>query len=202
MVKRPQFRGWIVVEILQFFSHGWTRMLFWVESIMLLGIALALALAEQTSEGHATQEIHKCSETRCWGKRIIGHGYRLVEFYRPFGTDFHRVAGFEGDLHDSITIHSKGETSELLIFTANITWGPVQTRPEWFGFPDAPKGSVHRWHCAEDQGRDFRMAENGRSWRFLMFLKGYAEYKNVPSKAAAKFDRILDSLCCRPLPPH
>src|SRR5215472_7816294 len=36
----------------------------------------------------------------------------------------------EGDIHDRITIRVHGELSELLIFTANPTWGPVKTRSE------------------------------------------------------------------------
>jgi hypothetical protein len=35
----------------------------------------------------------------------------------------------------------------------------------------------------------------------LAFLKGFAEYQNVPADIAAKFDRVLDSLCCEPLEP-
>jgi hypothetical protein len=160
-------------------------------------LSLALALAAQQAPKQAEVEIRACSATRCWGRRIEHGCLRGLRFCVPFGMDFHRAAGFEGDIHDSITIHSQGETNQLLIFTANVTWGPVQTSPDWFGLSDAPAGTVRQWHCSEDEGRDFRMTRNGRSWRLLTFLKGYAEYKDVPLKAAAKFDRILDSLCCQ-----
>ena len=164
-------------------------------------LALALALAAQPAQVPGDVEIRACSATRCWGKRITHGFFPTLRFCLPFGMDFHRVAGFEGDIHDSITVHSKGETSQLLIFTANLTWGPVQTNPDWFGSSDAPVGTVHGWHCVENEGRDFRMTRDGRSWRLLTFVKGYAEYKDVSLKAAAKFDRILDSLCYQPLPP-
>ncbi|HLK18517.1 MAG TPA: hypothetical protein VKT81_06150 [Bryobacteraceae bacterium] len=176
-------------------------MLLRVESIMLPVMAVALALAAQTNQVSDSREIHLCATTHCWGKRIKQHGFGLIQFCRPFGTDFHRAAGFEGDIHDSITFSSKGETSQLIIFTANATWGPVQTKPAWFGSPEAPEGTVHGWHCSQEKGRDFRLTKNGRSWRLLTFITGYAEYKDVPQKAAMKFDRILDSLCYQPWPP-
>ena len=172
-----------------------------VESGMWPILSLTLALAAEQAPKPADVGIRACSATHCWGKRIEHGAFRGLRFCVPFGMDFHRVAGFEGDIHDSITAQTHGETSQLLIFTANMTWGPVQTSPDSFGPSDAPTGTVRQWHSSEDEGRDFRMKRNGRSWRLLTFFKGYAEYEDVPLKAAANFDRILDSLCCQPLPP-
>lgn len=46
-------------------------------------------------------------------------------------------------------------------------------------------------------GYDFKVHRDGRNWRMLAFPKGFAEYKDVPSRAAQQFDRVLDTLCCQ-----
>jgi hypothetical protein len=51
---------------------------------------------------------------------------------------------------------------------------------------------VRRWRCSEGDGRDFRLTQNGRSWRMLAFPMGYAEYQDVSEDIARKFDRVLD----------
>ncbi len=116
------------------------------------------------------------------------------EFCVPRGMKFRRVEGFEGDIHDRITLRVRDEISELVMFTANATWGPVKSRP------DQKLGdtlSNREWQCPEGSGRDFRFQRDGRNWRLLTFPMGFAEYKNVPSQAAQEFDRALDSLCCQ-----
>ena len=120
----------------------------------------------------------------------------------PRGMKYWRVAGFEGDLHDRITVQTHGELSELVIFTANVTWGPTKTLPDDWPVADLLHNvdvSVQNWKCSEFDGRDFRFHRNGRHWRLLTFFKGFAEYKDVPAGAAERFDKVLDSLCCQPL---
>jgi hypothetical protein len=39
-------------------------------------------------------------------------------------------------------------------------------------------------------GYDFKVHRDGRNWRMLAFPKGFAEYKDVPSRAAQQFDRF------------
>jgi hypothetical protein len=86
-------------------------------------------------------QVPGCSLPRCWGKRI-SHTIGMFRFCVPYGMKFRRVSGFEDDIHDSLTVHSHSETSELLIFTANATWGPVKARPEWFPLSNPPPGGV------------------------------------------------------------
>jgi hypothetical protein len=163
-------------------------------------LPLVFGLAVQQTQSTVDLGIPACSTARCRGKRIA-HTWGLFRFCIPHGMKFRRVTGFEGDVHDSIRLQSRGETGELIIFTANATWGPVKSIPEWLHLASPREASVRRWRCSEGEGQDFRWTENGRSWRMLGFVIGFAEYQNVSADIAAKFDRVLDSLCCEPLQP-
>ena len=165
----------------------------------LLSLMFLWAGGQDTKAGADVQSIHPCAQAKCGGKRI-GHGWNMFQFCVPRGLKYKRIAGFEGDLHDRVTARSHGELSELIIFTANATWGPTKTAPD--DWPSAEDQlSVQRWQC-EGDWRDFKFQRNGRNWRLLVFFKGFAEYKDVPSRAAQRFDQVLDSLCCKPLPPN
>lgn len=164
---------------------------------MLPLVSLVLALTPQPTQSSPDVEIPGCSITHCKGKRVA-HRLGMLRFCVPPGMKYRRAAGFEGDIHDTITVHSRKD--ELVIFTANSTWGPVKARPEWYRSSSAqPEGSVRRWRCSEGDGSDFRLTHNGRSWRMLAFPAGFAGYEDVSEDIAGKFDRVLDSLCCEPL---
>ncbi len=167
----------------------------------LLSLMFFWAAEQDTKAGPDVRSIPPCAQTKCRGKRVA-HGWNVFQFCIPRGLKYKRVAGFEGDLHDRVTVRLHGELSELIIFTANATWGPTKEAPsDW---PSAEPGqdnqvSVQHWQCDGDW-RDFKLQRNGRNWRLLTFIKGFAEYKDVPSSAAQRFDRVLDSLCCKPIP--
>lgn len=142
-----------------------------------------------------------CSQESRGGKRIRHGMLGEFEFRVPHGVKYHRAVGFEGDVHDTLTARSAEGASELRIFTANPTWGPVKPGPDDWPADAARRAlSVRSWQCSEAAGHDFRFTRNGREWRMLGFPFGYAEYQNVPPNIARKFDRVLDSLCCRPVP--
>jgi len=143
--------------------------------------------------------VPSCSQVRCRGKRV-GHCMGQFAFCVPRGMKFRRVEGFEGDIHDRITLRVDDEISELVMFTANATWGPVKSRPDDWPSADQKLGTTasdREWQCSEGSGRDFRFDSGGRSWRLLTFPMGFAEYKHASPKAARKFDHALDSLCCQ-----
>src|ERR1035438_9793490 len=169
---------------------------------MLPMVLLILALTAQQAESTADVEIPSCSVARCRGRRITHPTFGLFKFCVPHGMKFRRVTGFEGDIHDSITLHSRRDSGELTIFsTMNPSWGPVKSSPVWLRSASPTEGSERRWRCSEGDGRDFRLIHNGRSWRMLAFPMGFAEYQNVSADIARKFDRLLCSLCCEPLRP-
>jgi len=129
----------------------------------------------------------------------------MFEFCIPHGLKYTRVAEIEGALHDRITLRSHGELSELIMFTHGVNGTPAKTSPEDWPSAEQTPGetvSVSQWRCSEGDGRDFRLHHNGRHWRLLTFPLGFAEYKDVPPSAAERFDKVIDSLCCQPLPPN
>ena len=144
--------------------------------------------------------IRSCAQVSCRRKRIA-HTSGYFQFCIPRGMRYRRIAGFEGDIRDQITLHIHGESSELVIFTASPTWGPVKSFPDdWPPVDPTQADFVSRqWQCSEGTGQDFRLHRNNRSWRMVTFPTGFAEYKNVPSIAAEKFDLVLNSLCCQNL---
>jgi hypothetical protein len=154
------------------------------------------AASEDNTE--VTEIVRACAQVSCRGKRIA-HGSGYFQFCIPRGMRYRRVAGFEGDIHDRITLRIHGESSELVIFKGSPTWGPVKSFPgDWPPVDPTRADFVSRqWRCSEGTGQDFRLHRNDRHWRLVAFPIGFAEYKNVPSRAAEKFDLVLDSLCCQ-----
>lgn len=152
------------------------------------------------SSPDSQQRSLSCSQVRCRGKRFAHTPWGLLEFCVPRGIRFRRVVGFEGDIHDRITIRVHGELNELVMFTANATWGPVKSAPnDWPLSAPTPGDTiqVRQWQCPEGDGYNFRFSREGRHWRMVAFPAGFAEYKNVSSRSAEQFDRVLDSLCCK-----
>ena len=143
------------------------------------------------------ETVPSCSQVPCQGKRVAHTQLGVFEFCVPRGIKSRRVVGFEGDY---IPLRVRGDLSELEMFTANVTWGPVKSRPDdWPSAAATPGDTVseRQWQCPEGRGHDFRFHHNGRNWRMVAFPTGFAEYENVLSKAAEQFDRVLDSLCCQ-----
>jgi len=170
----------------------------------LLALTCVWAAWQDTKGNPDDRSIPPCAEATCRGKRI-GHMLNMFQFCIPHGMKYRRVAGFEGDLHDRVTLSTHGEHSELIIFTANFTWGPVKTGPDNWPAPDSAHGetlSISQWRCSEGDGHDFKFQRAGRNWRLLTFPFGFAEYEDVPTSAAERFDKVLDSLCCKSFPPN
>ena len=132
--------------------------------------SLALFWAAQDSRVDPQPEARPdCSQVRCRGRRV-GHWLNQFEFCVPRGLKFHRVAGVEGDIHDRITFRERDEVSELVMFTANITWGPVKSSPnDWPSEATIRGGAmmVREWQCSEvvvTISRSIATAEIGGCW--------------------------------------
>ena len=164
---------------------------------MLLVLAW-LALLSQGINGPNSAEVqlHACGF--CWGKRIR-HTVGTVVFCVPRGINLHHDAGFEGDIRDIITISRGGETRKLIIFSSMNPSGNRSIPSDWFPAGATGHPTVHAWRCSEGDGRDLRIERDGRHWRMIAFPFGYAEYGDVSPNIATRFDRVLDSLCCRPI---
>ena len=70
-------------------------------------------------------------------------------------------------------------------------------KPDQFDDP-AVEWNATGWYCNGIRITDWQGASrDGRRWRHIYIpVEGFAAYKGVPSKAAARLDRILDSMCC------
>jgi len=166
---------------------------------LLLTLAwLALMGQENSAPNSAEAQIPSCGS--CWGRRAR-HTVGTIVFCVPHGIKPHRDASFEGDIRDVMTISSRGETGKLIIVSSTNPFGNRSIPPDWFPSGAPPHSTVHTWRCSEGSGRDLHLDRDGRYWRLIVFPLGYAEYGNVPANIAARFDRVLDSLCCRPLSP-
>ena len=149
------------------------------------------------SLGSAESQEPSCQS--CSGKQIT-HTIGTVVFCVPRGLKVTREAGFEGAIRDAIAL-STGEKASLTIYSNLSPSGyrrPFGT-PSWFPADTAGSSSVRDRQCSEGAARDIRLIRNERYWRMISFPLGYAEYVDVSAKEAARFDRVLDSLCCRPL---
>jgi hypothetical protein len=165
----------------------------------LLCVVFLWAGGQESTVDPKLRSVPSCSQVLCQGKRVA-HTLGQFEFCVPRGLKFRRVVGFEGDVHDRISLRVSGELSELVMFTANATWGPVKAHPnDWPSAGPTPEDniSVRQWQCSEGGGHDFSFHRDSRYWRMVAFPGGFAEYKNVPPGAAEQLDRVLDSLCCQ-----
>ena len=160
--------------------------------------ALLFPLGQDNSTpDSAAAQVPSCRS--CGGKRIA-HTIGTVLFCVPHDMKVHRDAGFEGDIRDTVTHSLRKETATLTVYSSTNPSGYRKVAPPaWFSAEAAGKSSVRDWRCSEGNGRDFRLTRDGRYLRLITFPLGYAEHSDVSANSAARFDLVLDSLCCRPL---
>jgi len=131
----------------------------------------------------------------------LGVGRRLVS---PLGLDL-----FE--FHLPLFAHvSQGGDVDFVNYS--VRYGPAPAKA-WLSFvfgptvggtspPDLENTSI-KWTsrkltCNESTvATDWRgSASDGRRWRHIDVIFGFAEYRDVPPKAADYFDKILNSVSC------
>src|SRR6267142_7020818 len=132
--------------------------------------------------------IPACAQRRCAGKPIKA-SLGVLEFCVPRGVKLRKKVGEHGDIHYTITARLQGKSSDLY-----ITSGPYYTGK----LPDWTRGcDLHGWRSPDWKGEDCRIKGISSRSRYVTLNApmGSAEYWDVPPKIAARFDRILDSLC-------
>jgi hypothetical protein len=127
------------------------------------------------------------------------HASGIVQFCVPFGMNYRRMAGFEGDIRDIMTVFHKKETAQLIIQSSQNPFNPDFRKPPILP-PDAVPISVKDWRCDKDTAHDVVVERQGGRSRLVTFPFGYALYRDLPMSLASRFDRVLDSICCHPLP--
>ena len=153
-------------------------------------LACGLLLASAALAGDAWTP-PSCSAVKCSGKRIENE-WGILRICVPRSIKFKRESGEHGDQHFTFSSRANGRRHELY-----IVWGP------YFTGRDPRDGdtrwSVRPWRCGDNlKGEDYRLAEGAMHTRYVTLnaLMGYAKYERVSAQAAARFDKILDSLCC------
>jgi hypothetical protein len=159
-------------------------------SLMFSAVMLLAAIMTQraAAEDATDRPIPACTQMRCVGKPIKDN-LGVLEFCIPGGVKLRREVGEHGDIHYTITARLHGESFDLF-----LTSGPYYSGK----LPDWARGcDLHGWRSPDWKGEDCRIiGTTGRSrYVTLNTPMGYAEYRDVPPKVAARFDRILDSLC-------
>jgi hypothetical protein len=163
---------------------------------MVFTLAFLILLGQQNNGLDSNEvQIQPCGS--CSGKRIV-HTVGTVLFCVPRGMKVHRDEGFEGDSQDVVTFSRRGEIGKLIVRSSINPSGYRKSTPIWFP-AEAGQSTARNWRCSEGTGRDFRLTRDQRYWRMITFPLGWAEYSDVPANIAAQFDKVLDSLCCRPL---
>lgn len=155
---------------------------------MLGAATLILILAAGYVAGGEERLLPACAAIRCDG-RVVEDNLGVLQFCVPRGFKVRREVGQHGDVHYGITKGRRARRYELLITSGPYFPGRL---PEW-----AQKCDVRRWRSPDWKGEDCRLAGVKSASRYITLNApmGYAVYEDVPSEIAARFDRILDSLC-------
>jgi hypothetical protein len=159
---------------------------------MLLILAFLALLGQENDE----LQIHSFGS--CVGKQIA-HTLGTILFCIPRGMEVHRWTSFEGDTQDTITVSVRGKKGKLIVRTSSGPSGFRKHTPDWSVDDAAGQSSMRTWRCSDGDGRDFRLNRNQSYSRMMTFPLGWTEYNEVPLNIAVVFDRILDSLRCKPL---
>ncbi len=163
----------------------------------MLWILAFLAFFGQENNSPDSAEIQIHSFGSCRGKQIV-HSLGTVLFCIPRSMKVHREASFEGDIQDAVTVSVRGEMGKLMVRSSLTPFGSRKSTPDWFATDAAGQYSVRAWSCP-GSGRDFRLNRDQRRWRMMTFPWGWTEYSGVPPNIAVQFDKVIDSVGCRPL---
>ena len=128
-----------------------------------------------------------------WMGRRINSNLDILEFRAPHFAHIKMI--HDVDYVEYYILHgpSQNKTWLRLMFGGNVG-----------GYtPDALTDAAIRWTSRKlicdgmDVGTDWRgSGADGREWRHLGIPFGFAEYKGVSKRAAAYFDKVLDSVSC------
>jgi|KBSMisStaDraftv2_1062788.scaffolds.fasta_scaffold24450_2 hypothetical protein len=126
------------------------------------------------------------------GRRIISN-FEILEFHLPRFAHITKVS--DVDYVEYYVRYGPAPPKVWLKFMFGLSVGGYS--------PDDLENTSIKWTARKqicngsEVGTDWRCATfNGRRWRHVSVLFGFAEYRDVPAKAADYFDKILDTVSC------
>jgi hypothetical protein len=137
-----------------------------------------------------------CSTSLGFGRRIFSL-MGIVEFRVPRSA--HITRALDADyVKYSVRYGSNPDAQWLGLFFGVTVGGESSNDLE----NTSIKWTAQKWRCHQDEdGTDWRGASSdGRRWRHIAVPFGFAAYEGVTPKAAAYFDKILDTMCCGKCP--
>ena len=153
-----------------------------------LCLSVGIAIAQRNPE------IEECSGTRSIRRKIVSN-FEIVEFSLPLFAKMKKVADIDyieyyvwyGPMRDKVFMR---------FMLGPLTGGGA---PNKLTDP-ASKWVEQTWSAGDGtHGSNwFGVGPDGKKWRHLSIPFGFATYKAVPDKAAAYFDKILDTMCYNP----
>lgn len=160
-------------------------------------VSLALCLAFLPGMTFAQAKVDRlpkpslCTVVHRSGRRIVSL-MDIVEFHVPLFAHVKTAADVDYVVYN---VRYGPESNKLWL---QFMFGPMVGgyMPRDLENP-AIKWTALGWDCELNRGTDWRgAAADGRRWRHLTVPFGFATYQGVPPKAAAYFDKILDTMCC------
>lgn len=101
------------------------------------------------------------------------------------------ATGEHGDIHHTVTF--RGHSLRLVS-------GPhysAKRQEEFWG-----EWTVRNWESPHGERKEYRREAGGLRSRYMTLApNGWVEYSDAPAEVAGAFDRLLDSICWRPLKP-
>jgi hypothetical protein len=154
-----------------------------VKDAALLATTLLMLAAESVDRA-----IPQCPQIDCVGKRVEGY-LGVLQLCVPAGLRIRKELGEHGDVHYVVTARFQGQSFELIVVSGPYFPGKVY-------WPDCTLGL---WHSPDYKGEDCHVAQDDTKSRYITLNApmGFAYYRDVPPKVAARFDLVLDSLCWR-----
>ena len=137
-------------------------------------------------------ELTSCSGVHRSGRRIVSL-MEIVEFYIPRLAKMKKGGGVDFLEYD-VRYGPERDNLWLKFMFGPMVGGhsphdPGNMSIEWI----AKKWNYHSDAAATDW---IGTGPDDRRWRHIAFPYGFATYENAPPKAAAYFNRILDTMCC------
>ena len=170
-----------------------------VVAAVIAAVVLPGVVIGQTATTDVKEPPHSrpsCSTSVGFGRRILSL-MDLVEFRVPRSA--HITRALDADyVKYSVPYGPNPDAQWLGMFFGVMVGGEA---PHDIADPSI-KWTSEKWGChQEEDGTDWRgIAADGRRWRHITIPFGFVAYEGVTPKAAAYFDRILDTMCCGKCP--
>jgi len=144
------------------------------------------------ADSQAPVKLAPCAGHGTTGRHIVSQ-MEIVEFSVPLFASMKKAS--DVDYVEYFVRYGPERDKIWLRFMFGIHAGAGSPR-------DLGNGSIqwatHEWGCNQGvDGKDWSgVSADGRRWRHISIPFGFAAYSGVSPKAAAYFDRILNTMCC------